>query len=167
MTILNATPLPLFLTFEEVTAYLPDVPLNTTLTFAGHRIVPVGVLAPGLDFEEFHEVIWLTGQKSADAVRTTSGELRFEYGATHLDVILALAEEQETRAWDAAAFIAQQVFPDLTVLDSTKTPLTTLNALPHHTGVDQRSFHGMSNFPLSVVPPPWFPKAGMPNVVFS
>lgn len=62
---------------------------------------------------------------------------------------------------------AQQVFPELTVLDSTKNPVTTLDALPRHSGVDQRSFHGMSNFPLSVAPPAWFPKGRMPNVVFS
>lgn len=57
--------------------------------------------------------------------------------------------------------------PQLTVLDSTGTVVTTLDALPKHDGVDQRSFHCLSNFPLSVVPPSWFPSGGMPNVAFS
>lgn len=104
---------------------------------------------------------------NADAIRTTDGELRFEYTAAHLAIILDLADEHGIRAWDAAAFIAQQVFPELTILDSTKVPVTTLDALPKHNGVNQRSFHGDSNFPLSVAPPAWFPKGGMPNVTFS
>lgn len=61
-----------------------------------------------------------------------------DFGGNHLEVILAVAEKHGVRAWDAAAFIAQQVFPESTVLDS----------------------------PLSVAPPSWFPKGGMPNVVF-
>ncbi|AXL12774.1 hypothetical protein DXT68_11970 [Microbacterium foliorum] len=137
------------------------------LTVGGHRILPTPVLAPGLGLEEIHEVIRLTERENTDAVRTADGELRFEYASIHLEVILTLAEKRRIRAWNAAAYIAQQVFPELTVLDSTKTPVTMLDALPRHDGVDQRSFHGMSNFPLSVAPPAWFPKAGMPNVVFS
>lgn len=100
-------------------------------------------------------------------MRTTDGALRFEYSAEHLNIVLELAAEYDIRAWDAAAFIVQQVFPQLTVLDSTRTPITTLDALPKHDGVDQASFHGASNFPLSVVPPAWFPKVGMPNVTVS
>lgn len=167
MAPLNITPFPLFLTFEEVAAYLPEIPLNNTLSFAGHRIIPIRVLAPAIEFNEIHEVMRLTERENADAVRTVEGELRFEYAAHQLEVILALADEQGIRAWDAVAFIAQQVFPELTVLDSTKTAITSLGALPRHDGVDQRSFHGISNFPLSVAPPSWFPKGGMPNVVFS
>ncbi|UPL18642.1 hypothetical protein [Microbacterium aurugineum] len=167
MTILNKTPFPLFLTYEEVAAYLPDVPLDETLDIGGHRILPIRALAPDLGYDEIHEAIHLTERENADALRTGDGELRFEYACTQLEVILALAEEQGVRAWDVVAYIAQQVFPELTVLDSTKTPVTTLDALPRHDGVDQRSFHGMSNFPLSVAPPAWFPKGGMPNVVFS
>ncbi len=158
---------PLFLTYEEVAAYLPDVPLDETLRIGGQRILPIRVLAPDLGYDEIHEAVHLTERDNVDALRTTDGELRFEYACTQLEVILALAEEQGVRAWDAVAFIAQQVFPELTVLDSTKAPITTLDALPHHDGVDQRSFHGISNFPLSVAPPAWFPRGGMPNVVFS
>ncbi|WP_292787407.1 MULTISPECIES: hypothetical protein [unclassified Microbacterium] len=148
-------------------AYLPDVPLDETLRIGGQRILPIRVLAPDLGYDEIHEAVHLTERDNVDALRTTDGELRFEYACTQLEVILALAEEQGVRAWDAVAFIAQQVFPELTVLDSTKAPITTLDALPHHDGVDQRSFHGISNFPLSVAPPAWFPRGGMPNVVFS
>lgn len=167
MTVLNGTPLPLFLAYDEVIAYLPDVPLDEMLSIGGHRIMPARVLAPDLDFGEIHEAIHLTERENVDAVRTTSGELRFEYACTQFEVLLALSEAQSIRAWDAAAYIAQQVFPQLTVLDSTRAPITTLDALPHHDGVDQRSFHGISNFPLSVAPPSWFPKAGMPMVQFS
>ncbi len=53
------------------------------------------------------------------------------------------------------------------MLDSAKTPVTTLDALPHHDGVDQRSFHGVSNFPSSVTPPACFPRGGMLNITFS
>ncbi|WP_433676947.1 hypothetical protein [Microbacterium gorillae] len=104
---------------------------------------------------------------NTDAVHTSEGELRFEYSEPQLEVILDLADEHGIRAWDAAAFIAQQLFPDLTILDSTKAPVATLDGLPKHNGVDLRSFHGDSNFPLSVEPPSWFPKGGMPNVTSS
>lgn len=167
MTTLNRTPFPLFLTYEEVVAYLPDVPLDEMLTVGGHQILPIRVLAPDFGFDEIHEVIRLTERENVDALRTTDGELRFEYACTQLEVILALAEGQGVRAWDVVAYIAQQVFPELTVLDSTKAPVTILDALPRHSGVDQRSFHGISNFPLSVAPPAWFPKGGMSHVVFS
>ena len=89
------------------------------------------------------------------------------YAETQLDVVIALAEHEGIRALDSAAYIAQQIFPHLTVLNSTGTPMSTLDALPKHDGVDQRSFPWLSNFPLSVVPPAWFPKGGMPSVVFS
>ena len=167
MTILNSTPFPLFLTYEEVIAYLPDVASDEMLSIGGHRILPIRVLAPDLGIEEIHEAIRLTERENVDALRTVEGELRFEYACTQLETILALSDEQRVRAWDVVAYIAQQVFPELTVLDSTKTPISTLKALPRHEGVDQRSFHGISNFPLSVAPPSWFPKVGMPNVVFS
>ena len=163
MTILNRTPFPLFLTYEEAIAYLPDIPLDEMLTIGGHRILPVRVLAPDLGFE----AIRLTKPVNADAVGTADGELRYEYSRPQLEVILALAEEHGIRAWDVVAYITQQVFPEFTVLDSTKAPVTTLDALPRHDGVDQRSFHGESNFPLRVAPPAWFPKGGMLNVVFS
>lgn len=166
MTVLNITPFSLSLTYEEVAACLPDVPLDTALNVAGHRIIPIHVIAPGVGLDEIHEVIRLTERENSDAVRTTDGELRFEYACTQLDVILAVAEERSVRAWDVVAFIALQVFSDLTVLDSAKTPVTTLEALPAHDGVDQRSFHGVSNFPLSVAPPAWFPRGGMPSVSF-
>ena len=167
MTKWNTTPFPLFLTYEEVITYIGDVPLDDTLTFAGCRIVPVHVIAPGLDLEDIHEVIWLTERDNIDSVNTTDGPLIWEYAESHVLVVVALAEQQGIRAWDAAAYIAQQIFPQLTVLDSTGTAVTTLDALPKHDGVDQRSFHWLSNFPLSVVPPAWFPKGGMPSVVFS
>ncbi|KAI1693295.1 hypothetical protein Ddc_22951 [Ditylenchus destructor] len=167
MTNLNSTPFPLFLTYEEVAAYLPDAPLDETLDIGGQRILPIRVLARDLGYDEIHEAIHLTERENVDALRTTDGELRFEYACTQLEVILALAEERGVRAWDVVAYVAQQVFPELTVLDSTKSPVTTLDALPRHDGVDQRSFHGMSNFPLSVAPPAWFPRGGMPNVTFT
>lgn len=167
MTSINSTPFPLFLTYEEVITYIGEVPLEDTLTFAGCRIVPVHVLTPGLELDEIHEVIWLTERDNIDALNTTDGPLVWEYATTHLDVVIALAEQEGIRALDAAAFIAQQIFPQLTVLDSTGTVVTTLDALPRHDGVDQRAFHWLSNFPLSVVPPAWFPKSGMPNVAFS
>ncbi|MDH5134584.1 MULTISPECIES: hypothetical protein [unclassified Microbacterium] len=166
MTNINATPFPLFLTYDEVTTYLGDVPLDDTLMFAGHRIVPVTVIAPGLGLNEIHEVIWLNEPDNVDSVNTTDGPLIWEYAEPHVLVVVALAKQHGIRAWDAAAFIAQQIFPELTVLDSTGTAVTTLDALPKHYGVDQRSFHWLSNFPLSVAPPAWFPKSGMPNVEF-
>lgn len=121
----------------------------------------------GEGIADIANIVRLQTRLNADAVRTSEGELRFEYAAPELGVILNLAEEYDIRASDAAAFIAQQVFPDLTILDSTKAPVSTLDALPKHNGVDQRSFHGDSNFPLSVEPPSWFPRGGMPNVTFS
>lgn len=42
MTILNSTPFPLFLTYEEVIAYLPDVPLDEMLSIGGHRSLSRG-----------------------------------------------------------------------------------------------------------------------------
>jgi len=167
MTILNKTPFPLFLNRTEMTASGYDVADTAVLMFAGHQIVPVALFLLGEGIADASNIIRLQTRLNADAVRTTEGELRFEYAKPQLDVILDLAEEHNIRAWDAAAFIAQQVFPDLTVLDSTKMPVTTLDALPKHDGVNQRSFHGDSNFPLSVEPPAWFPTAGMPNVTFS
>lgn len=47
MTSLNATPFPLFLTYDEVIAYIGDLPLDDTLVFAGRRVVPAPILAPG------------------------------------------------------------------------------------------------------------------------
>ena len=167
MTNLNTTPFPLFLTYDEVTTYIGDVPLDDTLTFAGHRIVPVTVIAPGLELNEINEVIWLTERDNVDSVNTAGGPLIWEYAEPHVLVVVALAEQQGIRAWDAAAYIAQQIFPQLTLLDSTGTAVTTLETLPKHDGIDQRSFHWLSNFPLSVTPPAWFPRGGMPNVTFS
>ena len=166
MTSINATPFPLFLTYDEVTAYIGGVPLDDRLVFAGHRVVPVTVIAPGLGLNEIHEVIWLTERDNADSLNTADGPLVWEYAEPHVLVVVALAEQEGIRAWDAAAFIAQQIFQELTVLDSTGTAVTTLDALPKHYGVDQRSFHWLSNFPLSVAPPARFPKGGMPNVEF-
>lgn len=77
----------------------------------------------------------------------------FEYAETHLLVIIALSEQEGIRALDAAAYIAQQILPQLTVLDSMGTTVSTLDALPRHDGVNQHSFHWLSNFPLSVVVP--------------
>ncbi|WZO41969.1 hypothetical protein MRBLWO13_002181 [Microbacterium sp. LWO13-1.2] len=167
MTSLNATPFPLFLTYEEVTAHIGDVPLDDTLTFAGRRVVPAPFLAPGMAPEDIHEAIRLTERDNVDFLNTTDGRLSFEYAETHLLIIVGLAEQEGIRALGAAAYIAQQIFPQLTVLDSTGTAVTTLDALPRHEGVDQRSFHWLSNFPLSVVPPAWFPRDGMPSVTFS
>lgn len=164
MITLNRTPFPLFLTFEEAPSYGHEVPLSDTLAFAGHLVVGAATLVPGVEPREIHKYCWLNERVNADAVRTTDGELRFEYSSEHLNIILELAAEHGIRAWDAAAFIVQQVFPRLAVLDSTQAPITALDALAKHDGVDQVSFHGTSNFPLSVVPPAWFPKAGMPNV---
>lgn len=122
---------------------------------------------PGVEPANIHQHLRLEERDNTDAVRTTDGELRFEYSSMHVDVIVTLAQQHGIRAWDAAAYITHQIFPELTILDSTKTPVSTLDALPAHTGVDQRSFHGESNFPLHTTPPAWFPKSGMPNVVFS
>lgn len=167
MTALNNTPFPLFLNRKEMTVSGFDVADTAVLSFAGHQIVPVTLFLLGEGVAGVANIIPLQTPLNADAVHTSEGELRFEYAEPQLEVVLSLAEEQGIRAWDAAAFIAQQVFPDLTILDSTKTPVTTLEALPRHDGVDQRSFHGESNFPLSVEVPTWFPKGGMPNVSFS
>ncbi|MCT1365053.1 MULTISPECIES: hypothetical protein [unclassified Microbacterium] len=167
MTALNITPFPLFLTLNEAPLYGFDDRDRDAATFAGRRVVGIDALVPGVHAEEINKYCSLVERMNADAIRTAGGELRFEYSAAQLEVILDLAEEQGVRAWDAAAFIAQQVFPDLTILDSTKTPISTFDALPKHDGVNQRSFHGDSNFPLSVEPPAWFPTAGMPNVTFS
>ncbi|MGS0561371.1 hypothetical protein [Microbacterium aurugineum] len=114
MTNLNSNPFPLFLTYEEVVAYLPDAPLDDMLRIGRHRILPIRVLAPDLGFDEIHEAIHLTERENVDALRTADGELRFEYACTQLEVILTLAEEQGVRAWDVVAYIAQQVFPELT-----------------------------------------------------
>lgn len=167
MTALNITPFPLFLNLDEAPLYGFDNMQDDATTFAGHDVVGIDKLVPGIGVEEINKYCWLTERVNADAVRTAEGELRFEYTAAQLAVILDLAEENGIRAWDGAAFIAQQAFPDLTILDSMKKPVTTLEALPRHDGVDQRSFHGDSNFPLSVEPPTWFPKSAMPNVTFS
>ncbi|MCI1017347.1 hypothetical protein HWD99_01780 [Microbacterium sp. C5A9] len=167
MTAVNITPFPLFLTLEEAPLYGYDHRQDDAMTFARHEVVGIEKLVPGIGVEEIHKYCWSEERVNADAVRTTEGEFRFEYTAAQLDVILDLADANGIRAWDAAAFIAQQIFRNLTILDSTKNPVTTLDALPKHDGVDQRSFHGNSNFPLSVEPPSWFPKSGMPNVTFS
>lgn len=74
-------------------------------------------------------------------------------------LILDLADAHGIRAWDATAFTAQQLFAGLTILDSIKTPVTKLEAVPKHNGVDQHSFHGYSNFPLSIELPDWFERA--------
>lgn len=158
MTSLNTSPFPLF---------LGDVSLTDTLVFARHRILPVTVIAPGLQLNETNEAIWLTERDNVDSVNTTDGPLIWEYAEPHVLIVVALAEQHGIRAWDAAAYIAQQIFPQLTVLDSTGTAVSTLEALPRHEGVDQRSFHWLSNLPLSVVPPAWFPRDGMPSVTFS
>ena len=100
MTILNSTPFPLFLTYEEVIAYLPDVAPDEMLSIGGHRILPIRVLAPDLGIEEIHEAIRLTERENVDALRTVEGELRFEYACTQLETILALSDEQRVRAWD-------------------------------------------------------------------
>lgn len=166
MALLNTTPFPLFLTDEEFFIHGPGAPLEETLVFADCRIVPVTTLVSAVALDEIHEHVRLTERVNADVIATSGGELYFEYASTQLEVILALTEEQSIRATDAAAFIAQQVFPDLNVLDSASRPIGSLDALPHHDGVNQRSFHDLSQFPLSVNPPPWFPQAGMPNVTF-
>ncbi|MFJ2543070.1 hypothetical protein [Microbacterium sp. NPDC087589] len=167
MVTLNPIPFPLFLTLEKAPNYGHDIASSDSLDIAGHLVVGASTLAPSVEPQQVHLHCALTDRINADAVRTTDGELRFEYTAEHLRIILDLAAGHGIRAWDAAAFIAHQVLPDLTVLDSDKTPVKTLEALPKHDGVDQESFHAASNFPLSVVPPPWFPKAGMPNVTVS
>lgn len=165
MTVLNITPFPLFLLHDEA-LFGHDISEDVCLTVAGHCIASATVLVPGVEPQDIHKYLWLDPRDNADAVRTTDGELRFEYASHHADVFLTLADEHGIRAWDAAAYIAQLVFPELTVLDSNRTPVTTLDALPKHDGVEQRAFHGVSNFPLSVMPPSWFPTGGMPNVLF-
>ena len=84
------------------------MPLDTALKVAGHHIVPIHVIAPGVGLDEIHEVIRLTERENSDAVSTTDGGLRFEYACTQLDVILAVAKECSIRAWDVVAFVAQQ-----------------------------------------------------------
>ncbi|PCE13543.1 hypothetical protein AUC47_06925 [Microbacterium sp. SZ1] len=96
-------------------------------------------LLPDVHAEEISKYCSLVERVNADAVRPTAGDLRFEYTAAHLAVILDLAYELGLRAWDAVSFTAQQVFPHLTILDSTTTPISTLDALPKHGGGDQRS----------------------------
>ena len=118
MITLNSTSFPLFLTFEEAPSYGHEVPLSDTLAFAAHLVVGAATLVPGVEPREIHEYCWLNERVNADAVRTTDGELRFEYSSEHLNIILELAAEHGIRAWDAVAFIVQQVFPRLTVLDS-------------------------------------------------
>lgn len=57
------------------------------MTFAGHQIVGIDKLLPGADFKDLHSLCWLEGGVNADAIRTTAGELRFEYnGVLGLDI---------------------------------------------------------------------------------
>lgn len=67
----------------------------------------------------------------------------------------------------AAAYIAHRIFPDLGVLDSHGQLVTKARDLPKYDGPSQESFYGDFNFPFSVAPPNWFPKLGMPKVVYN
>lgn len=154
MTVLNITPFSLFLLHDEAALFGHDISDDVCLT-AGHCIASTTVLVPDVKPQDLHKYLWLDPRDNADVVRTTDGELRFEYASHHADVFLTLAEEHGIRAWDAAAYIAQQVFPELTILDSNRTPITTLDALPKYDGVEQRAFHGVELPPSVLVPDGW------------
>lgn len=166
----NNIALPVFFTIDECFASGIDPTDLALLELSGHTIVPVTELAGTSDPDLISEEVTLEpGARINILGYGDSGRrIDWQYTPLQLEVILSIAEEHNIRALDAFAYIVGRVFPDLGIVDSAKSSITTLDALPRNTGGhDQRSLHGVSNLPLNVLPPAWFPKAGMPNVSFS
>lgn len=129
MDTINSTPLPLFVTLAELAASPAPEQVRTT-TFAGRCVVTVAALAGTTDASQIPASLRVDVPARTAAIPTTTGQLLWECSAEQLEVVRALAAEHNIQLSDAAAYIAQHVFPELAVLDSATSPVRTLAQLP-------------------------------------
>lgn len=129
MTALNVAPFPLFFTIDEFHAMpLGHAPAQTT-TFGGMSVVPITALVATSDPSEIPPCVALTPNPRIEVVHTATGTIQWACSHAQHQVIVALAVDSDVSFDDAAAYIAQQLFSSVTVLDSRQSPVATLAAL--------------------------------------
>lgn len=163
---INIHPFPLFITVDEMWKSPDWGGFHNCLELGVNTVVPVTEFAASTDIDYLSQNIRLESRVYTDALPTREGLLLWEYSAEQRAVVLQLADKHRIRAVDAAGLIARRIFPELGFLDSEGRPVRTAGRLPKYDGPNQQSFYGDFGFPFSVTPPTWFPKAGMPNLIF-